>query len=154
MDGKVSGDTKTEKTKLALDTDKGTALAVGCVFLFLTIGLIWQIRHLVGHIRTVQYKPFDAKVDLTSVSAVLDTIAPFIMLWLVWSYWRFADNLERATAVLFILESAAGIFLRNVELGYTVRYSLSGCTHLLGLVVLVMIIGIIIRWFRSIIRYV
>jgi hypothetical protein len=157
VDREVSGDIEEGVRKqLALDTDKTTAIMAACVFVAVCSGLIVEVWQLAfGHLHAIEYLPLRLSAWDTFIPELGEKLVPLFMLWIGISVWKHLDRFQKFTAVLFIFYFWIGAVLSNCEsLNHTVLYSLTICAHTVDSVSSVLILVLIIRWFRSIIRYV
>jgi hypothetical protein len=157
VDGEVSGESEEGVRKeLALDTDKTTAILAACVLVVDCIGLVVQLWKLAfGHLHAIEYRPLKLSAWYTLIPEVVEKLLPVFILWAALSVWKQLDKVQRFTAVFLSLYFWMGAVLTNwKELDYTVRYSLTVCAHAVDLAFSFLIMVVIVRWFRSIVRYV
>jgi len=141
------------KRELALDTDKVTAIVWICVFLvamFRSVVDGWGI--ISADFRLIPYDPIG--LSFSTPAQMVESIAPLWMLWVATQVWPALDRLQRLAAVLWIAVLLTAAILRNFQLNNIVRASVSIAVTVIGLLCWLLIMFLIVRWFRSKVRYV
>jgi hypothetical protein len=157
VDGEVKDESEEGVRKeLTLDTDKTTAILAASVFVVVCIGLVVQLRKLAfGHLHAIEYRPLRLSAWYAFIPELVEKLVPVFILWMGLSVWKQLDRFQKFTAALFISYFCVSAVLNNWESAdHTVRYSLTLFAHALDLISSFLILVVIVRWFRSIVKYV